>query len=206
MSALASLDNFLNVAENDFHPQELLTPSVLKPFVVTLVLMVLLQLSGQGAVTFYTGLIFQVRQLKKIHTLEIMKVCFQEARISLEPNDCALIIGLTYLISSILSLILKNLVGRRVLLLLSQCGMGMSMIATGVYFHNLVQQTSDMVSGESDDVKNITNNIKSTLSDNDGSNLPSWWLLPVLQTYTFFYNIGLGSLTWTVATEILPPR
>ena len=60
VSALASLDNFLSVAEDDFHPQDLLTPSVLKPFLVTLVLMFLLQLSGQGAVTFYTGLIFQV--------------------------------------------------------------------------------------------------------------------------------------------------
>ena len=81
--------------------------------------------------------------------------------------------------------------------------MGLSMIATGVYFHNLLEQTKDIVTGYADDVKNITIHIK---SDSDGNNLPSWWLLPVLQIYTFFYNIGLGSLTWTVATEILPPR
>ena len=87
------------------------------------------------------------------------------------------------------------------------------MIATGVYFNNLGQtyeNSTNMVSGDSDDIRNITIHVINTPSDSteddNDDNLPSWWLLPVLQIYTFFYNIGLGSLTWTVATEILPPR
>ena len=46
--------------------------------------MFLLQFSGQGAVTFYTALIFE------------------EAESSVDPNDCALVIGVTYFLSSIL--------------------------------------------------------------------------------------------------------
>ena len=110
---------------------------------------------------------------------------------SLDPDDCALIIGLTYLVSSILSLILKHLIGRRVLLLLSQAGMGLSMLATGLYFHTLAPETS---------------HTQSYLLADHIKDRQSWLLLPVLQIFTFFYNIGLGSLIWTVATEILPPR
>lgn len=53
----------------------------------------------QGAVTFYTELIFK------------------EAECSVLPEDCALIIGVTYFLSSILGLVLKKHMGRRVLLL-----------------------------------------------------------------------------------------
>jgi len=58
--------------------------SIFYPFLVILVLMFLLQFSGQGAVTFYTALIFE------------------EAESSVDPNDCALVIGVTYFLSSIL--------------------------------------------------------------------------------------------------------
>ena len=51
--------------------------------------MFLLQFSGQGAVTFYTALIFE------------------EAESSVDPNDCALVIGVTYFLSSILGNLLN---------------------------------------------------------------------------------------------------
>ena len=43
-----------------FRPSELLDSSVLKPFLVTLGLMVLVQLSGHGSLTFYAAHIFEV--------------------------------------------------------------------------------------------------------------------------------------------------
>merc|ERR1711910_259537 len=49
--------------------------SVLYPFLVILVLMFLLQFSGQGVVTFYTAEIFK------------------KAESAVDPNDCALVIG-----------------------------------------------------------------------------------------------------------------
>ena len=53
----------------------------------------------QGAMTFFTELIFE------------------NARCSIDAADCALIIGVTYFLSSILGLVLKKHIGRRVLLL-----------------------------------------------------------------------------------------
>jgi hypothetical protein len=53
---------------------------------------------SQGAITFYTALIFE------------------EAETIVDPNDCALIIGVSYFLSSILGLVLKKHVGRRILL------------------------------------------------------------------------------------------
>ena len=53
----------------------------------------------QGAMTFFTELIFE------------------KAKCSINAADCALIIGVTYFLSSILGLVLKKHIGRRVLLL-----------------------------------------------------------------------------------------
>lgn len=185
VSGLASLDNVTADQREQFKLSDLLKPPILKPFLVTLMLMILLQLSGQGVVTFYAGHIFQ------------------QANISLRPNDCALIVGLTYLLSSILSLVLRNLIGRRLLLLFSQVGMGLSMMATGVYFQSVAQPEHNQ------DLDLNSTILNSTLHQNAQETVhkyQSLLLLPVLQVFTFFYNIGLGSLTWTVATEILPPR
>ena len=49
------------VVEEEFRFPELLKRPVLQPFLIILVMMVLLQFSGQGAVTFYTAQIFKVR-------------------------------------------------------------------------------------------------------------------------------------------------
>ena len=93
--------------------------SVLYPFLVILVLMFLLQFSGHGVVTFYTAEIFK------------------EAESAVDPNDCALVIGVTYFLSSILGLVLKKHVGRRFLLLASELGMAVSQLAMGIYFYFL---------------------------------------------------------------------
>ena len=61
------------------------------------------QFSGQGAMTFYTALIFREAKLPS----------------ALAPNDASVVIGLTYLISSIVGLVLKRHFGRRPLLLAS---------------------------------------------------------------------------------------
>ena len=57
---------------------------------------------------------------------------FKEAHCSLGANDCALIIGVTYFLSSLLGLVLKRHVGRRFLLLISELGMGLAQISLGI--------------------------------------------------------------------------
>ena len=178
--------------------------SVFYPLLIALALMFLFQFSGQGAITFYTALIFR------------------EAQCPLTPNDCALIIGVTYFVSSILGLILKKHFGRRALLLISEIGMALTQITLGVYFYmlnssNLILKTH---------VKDVTLMTTSTTSAvNSTSYAPSgsqdsyststfnkeydwltWLPIPTLIIFTIAFNIGMGSLTWIVAAEISPVR
>ena len=52
-------DDLGNTIE-DFHFRDIFKKFVFQPFLVILVLMFLLQFSGQGAITFYTAQIFHV--------------------------------------------------------------------------------------------------------------------------------------------------
>jgi len=119
--------------------------------------------------TFYTALIFE------------------EADTIVDPNDCALIIGVAYFLSSILGLVLKKHVGRRILLLISELGMAISQISMGFYFYAL-------------------DDIRIAQERNADYDHVRWLPLPILIVYTVSFNIGMGSLTWVVATEILPVR
>ena len=76
-----------------------------------------------------------------------------------------------------------------------------------MYYLKTVQRTELGSEVKNDSIRAGYEN--STISEEAQHSLPdisSWLLLPILQIFTFFYNIGLGSLTWTVATEILPAR
>ena len=176
--------------------------SVFYPLLVVLALMFLFQFSGQGAITFYTALIFR------------------EAQCALSPNDCALIIGVTYFASSILGLVLKKHFGRRALLLISEIGMALSQISLGIYFYML---NFNNVTNSSKDVMLMTSTTTSAV--NSTSSAPSgtvrvystppfdkdydwlrWLPIPILILFTLSFNIGMGSLTWVVATEISPVR
>ena len=183
----------------DFRFHELLERPVLQPLLVIIVMMALLQFSGQGAVTAYTAQIFKVnmkgnpsgRQPNKCFPLMLAVVScnepfynwLQDAGSSLEPTDCALLVGVTYLASALLSLVLKNLVGRRLLLLTSQLGMAVSHLGLGLYFHQLPDTEEEMEESSR-----------------------TWLPLPLVLAFTVSYNLGLGSLTWVVATEVLPIR
>lgn len=220
--------------------------SILYPFLVILVLMFLLQFSGQGTVTFYTASIFE------------------KAESSVDPNDCALVIGVTYFLSSILGLVLKKHVGRRILLLASELGMAISQLAMGIYFYVLDSkatnhQASWTLQGvfstnhsvhfhwahislqmlpdasfpkkpqflpkyeqktkctrswkipfkDSQCLEHFKTLLNSGTSTDDLKNSHSGLRmlpLPILIIFTLAFNVGMGSLTWVVATEILPVR
>ena len=115
-----------------FKCQDVLQPRVFYPFLVILALMFLLQFSGQGAMTFYTALIFREAQQADGGGL-------------LGPNDCSVVIGLTYLASSVLALVLKKHFGRRVLLLASELLMGAAQAWNFVFQHSALLQSIVLV-------------------------------------------------------------
>jgi len=192
LHALVALDNDIQEeAPEKFRFLDIFQKSVLHPFLVILVLMFLVQFSGQGAITFYTVQIFK------------------DACSAVNAKNCALIIGLTYFVSAILSLILKNLIGRRILMLISSLGMAVSQIALGAYFYFLAQHIAD-----NSEFCNLVDITTSNISDHNITiHEPtqqlrnfSWAPLPLIMIFTTAFNLGLGSLTWVVATEVLPVR
>jgi len=192
LHALVALDNDIQEeAPEKFRFLDIFQKSVLHPFLVILVLMFLVQFSGQGAITFYTVQIFK------------------DACCAVNPKNSALIIGLTYFVSAILSLILKNLIGRRILMLISSLGMAVSQITLGAYFYFLAQPIA-----ENSELCNLVDITTSNLSDHNITTHESsqqlrnfsWAPLPLIMIFTTAFNLGLGSLTWVVATEVLPVR
>ena len=101
-------------------------------------------------------------------------------------------------VSAILSLILKNLIDRRILMLISSRGMAVSQIALGAYFYFLAQQIS-----ENSEFCKYVDVINTNLSEHnvtiheplqDLVNI-SWVPLPLLMVFTVAFNLGLVSLT-----------
>ena len=94
--------------------------------------------------------------------------------------------------------------------------MAVSQIALGAYFSLLAQYLSSDSScvRERQLFQTDSHNISKSDLDNNKtidaslSEIPSisWLPLPLLMMFTVAFNLGLGSLTWVVATEILPVR
>ena len=174
------------------------------------------------------------------HTINLAPRDIQDASSSLEPTNCALLVGLTYLGSALLGLVLKNLVGRRLLILASQVhtgsilrlsrprplpsprpplycdypissqlGMAVSHLGLGLYFHFSNCSSNTKPDPLSEEGRNQTHFNADEEEDEvvlGPSCQISWLPLPLILGFTVAFNLGLGSLTWVVATEVLPVR
>ena len=89
---------------------------------------------------------------------------------------------------------------------MSQLGMAVSQIALGIYFYILAQRTSVNIVYDNDSEKsNFTVNNVTHVEDEeeaDPEEKNSWIPLPLIMIFTAAFNLGLGSLTWVVATEV----
>ena len=88
--------------------------------------------------------------------------------------------------------------------------MAVSQIALGSYFSLLAGYLADDKENRTLSVEeeNNTRN-KTDYDEHQPSALLtqiSWLPLPLLMVFTIVFNLGLGSLTWVVATEILPVK
>ena len=97
--------------------KDLLSPPILKPTLICLGLMFFQQLSGINAVIFYSTTIFQ------------------DAGSSLEPEVATIIVGVVQVAATLLSSILMDKLGRKILLLFSDSVMCISLVVLGVYFY-----------------------------------------------------------------------
>ncbi len=105
-------------------------------------------------------------------------------------------------------------------MLVSTLGTAVSQIALGLYFYSLAQPAVPFVpllaspACPQDPQLNLSMDSGLSMdpglqSDNRSSSTAlslTWLPLLILILFTVSFNLGLGSLTWVVATEILPAR
>ena len=90
--------------------------------------------------------------------------------------------------------------------------MAVSQIALGSYFSLLPQYLADDKDNKTLSVvkEEKEENARNKTEEDHHSSLMltqiSWLPLPLLMIFTIAFNLGLGSLTWVVATEILPVK
>lgn len=132
-----------------------------KAVIISLGLLCLQQMSGINAVLFFAEDIFD------------------KAGTSLSPAVCSILVGLTQFLTSFVSPLLADRLGRKILLVASAVGMFIAEVPLGVFFH---------------------------LQNEDPSKVEDIKFLPILCLifYIITYNSGFGPLPWSVSAELFP--
>jgi hypothetical protein len=143
--------------------KDLMVGQVLKPTAVSMMLMLLQQVGGINAVLFYAVDIFK------------------GAGTGMDENLSAIIIAAVQVVFVGVSTLLVERLGRKLLLVVSELGMALSLLALGVYFY-----------------------IKE--NDEEKAAAIGWLPLTSLVVYIITYNLAMGPLPWTMMGELLPPH
>lgn len=135
----------------------------MKPLLVSLYLMIFEQISGFNAIIFYTNDIF-----------------IASGR-NVDSHLATIIVGIIQVLATIVSTVLVDKAGRRILLLFSEIVMAVALFAFSGFFY--IQKYSSTATV-----------------------YISW--LPILSLCVFViaFAIGIGPLSWTIMSEILPPN
>ncbi|KAK2706577.1 hypothetical protein QYM36_016570 [Artemia franciscana] len=157
-------DTITNGAEKQQQMPTLFNKPVLVPFGLTLALMWFQQFSGVNAVLFYTVSIFD------------------EAGGSVNRHLATIIVGLVQFLSTILSIILIDKAGRRILLLISAFIMAFAQASLGSFFY-----------------------IKETRGQEAASAI-GWLPLTSLVIFIAAFSIGFNNIPFLIMGEILPSR
>jgi len=154
-----------DAARNQASFKDLFTPSILKPTSISLGLMLFQQLGGVNAVIFYTGDIFK------------------SAGTSMDANLSTIIVGIVQVAATVVSTVLADKAGRRILLLISDSMMGVSLAMLGAFFFIKEEQEN------------------TELADSLG-----WLPLVSMILFVTAFSLGFGPIPWMMVGEILPAR
>nr|XP_967531.2 PREDICTED: facilitated trehalose transporter Tret1 [Tribolium castaneum] len=133
---------------------------LVKALTISVLLVVLQQLSGINVVLFYAQPIFQA------------------SGSSLDSEVASIIIGVVQFLTSFVTPMLVERLGRKILLYFSAIGMLIAEVPLGLYFYML---------NNGDDVEAI-----------------SWLPVVSLMVYIITYNCGFGPLPWAMMGELFP--
>ena len=147
----------INLQENQARSatfKDLMAGPVLKPTAISMTLMFLQQFGGINAVIFYS------------------KDIFISAGTTIDENVSAIIVAGIQVLSVFASCMLVERLGRKILLIISEFGMAVSLVALGVFFF-----------------------FKDHEKNADGL---GWLPLTSLILYIITYNLAMGPLPWTL--------
>ena len=163
--------------------------SIILPFILVLMLMFFQQFSGINVAIFYASLIFQ------------------EAGLSARQVDLivAIAIGVVQVFTTLLSVVLVDCLGRKVLLTLSSIGMALSSLVLGIYFYVYDNVCESCLVGELDCNVSIIND---TIHDHFPCNTSNFGYLAVVCIVVFImgFSLGWGPIPWTSMSELMPNR
>ena len=162
--------------------------SVIVPFLLTMMLMFYEGFSGVNVALFYASHILQEAGLNK-HEVNLI---------------VAISIGLVQVIATLVSVLVIDYVGRKVLLTLSSIGIALSCLLLGVYFY-----VYDNVCGGClvvDPMCNVSNS--STVHEHFPCNTAQFGYFAVVCIVVMFvsYSLGWGSVSLTSISELMPNR
>ncbi|XP_029708512.2 facilitated trehalose transporter Tret1 isoform X2 [Aedes albopictus] len=142
-------------------------PATVRALIIMLGIMFFMQASGVNAVLFYSTSIFQA------------------ANAVVEPELATIIIGSIQVFGTLLSSLVVDRLGRRVLLLTSGSAMCIGVLTLGVYFLVL----------SNDDPRN-------QVTADGASNQTGWIPIVALCLYVTLFAVGFGPVPWLLLGEI----
>lgn len=149
-------------AKDSFSVVEFASPANYRPALISFGMMFFQQMSGINAVIFYSSQIFAT------------------AGYADDPKTPTIIIGAVLAAATVVSCVLMDRAGRRILLLVSSAAMTISITALGIYYYLTLRQDY-----------------------NGGLN---WLSLTSVLIYVVFFSLGWGPIPWLIISEIVPTR
>ena len=156
--------------------------AVFIPFILVLMLMFFQQFSGVNAVIFYASDIFKT------------------AQISIDVNlVSAVAIGVVQVVATLLSVLLVDKLGRKVLLTVSSIGMGVSSFVLGIYYYVLVSHCKSCLG-------KCHSEIDPSLDSKFPCDSHQFGYLAIVCVVFFIISFSLawGPIPWTMMSELMP--
>ncbi|XP_072022520.1 solute carrier family 2, facilitated glucose transporter member 8-like [Amphiura filiformis] len=171
--------------QEPFSILEFTKPSLYKPLMISVVLMFFQQWSGINAVMFYTVDIFKT------------------AAPTIDAHISTVIVGVVQVVATLVSVLLMDRAGRRVLLLLAGVGMALSSTTFGLYY-NLTEKNCTSNNHNSSmffyDMDSVSTTAAPCVDD------LSWLSLTSMVVYIVSFSLGWGPIPWLLMSEIFPSK
>ena len=160
---------------------------VFLPFLLVLMLMFFQQFSGINAAIFYSSQIFQKAQIKN------------------PPLVSLLAVGLVQIVATFISVVLVDLLGRKILLVVSSSGMLLSSAGLGIYFLVLDHFCGKCI-GSLDQCSELVNSSYHHAHEMAPCDSTAFGGLAIASVVVFIiaFSLGWGPIPWSMMSELLP--